>query len=181
MAVQTVQMPRQTPRPVGAEEMVARRVIWERRTRGWSNAELARRMAEAGCPINQSAIQKIEHGNPRRTISLDEALAFAKVFGVSLDELKGIPDEVVSADLAAYLDELGEIEAQLERLRGVILKLLERTAHTAEEAGPLLEYMESDPPWTPVLELEDGLTRLADLIIKVRDEVAKLRFTQASQ
>ena len=174
-------MPRQHPRLPGAEDMVARRIAYERNRRGWSRDELARRMADAGCPINQSAIQKIEHGVPRRTISLDEALAFAKVFGgIDLDELRGIPEELISADLAAYLDELEEIGSIIERLRVEILRLLERTARTAEDARPLLDYMQADPPWTPVHELEDRLTRLADLIIEVRGSVGKLRFARGS-
>jgi transcriptional regulator with XRE-family HTH domain len=44
-------------------------------------------MTKAGAPMNQSAIWKIENGKPRRRITVDEAIAFAKVFEVPLDEL----------------------------------------------------------------------------------------------
>ncbi len=50
-------------------------------------------MAEVGRPVNQTAVWKIESGSPRRTISLDEALALAQVFGLTLSELTQPPDE----------------------------------------------------------------------------------------
>src|SRR5688572_2896586 len=45
--------------PSLSEENMAARVAWEMRRRGWSQERLAREMAEAGCPLHQSAISKI--------------------------------------------------------------------------------------------------------------------------
>lgn len=182
MTVETMQVPRANPRPPGAEDMVARRVAYERKKRGWSTAELARRMTEEGVPVNQSSIYKIESGEPRRTISLDEAHAFARVFGLrgGIDELESIPDELIGAELAAYVDELEEIQRATDELQLRILRLLERAAGTAEDIGPLFDYMESDPPWQLIRDVEDRVTRLADLIIKVRDSFGKLRLTRGT-
>src|SRR5258708_10614078 len=103
MAVETVRVPKPNPRPPGpptAEDRVARRVEYERGTRGWSREDLARRMTEAGAAVNQSAIYKIEKGEPRRTISLDEAHALAKVFGfpagpAGIGELESAPEQLM--------------------------------------------------------------------------------------
>jgi hypothetical protein len=59
----------------------------EREARGWSPAVLARWMTAAGAPMNQSAIYRIENGTPRRRITVDEAVAFAWVFGTTVGDL----------------------------------------------------------------------------------------------
>ena len=82
---------------VGSERWLARRIQTERKARGMSQADLARAMAEHGHPIHQSAISKVE-APPRsgsRSISIDEAIGFSKVFGIPLGELL-LPPDVVS-------------------------------------------------------------------------------------
>lgn len=73
--------------PLANEDVLARRIAFERKSRNWSPGGLANLMTKAGAPMNQSAIWKIENGKPRRRITVDEAIAFAKVFDVPLDEL----------------------------------------------------------------------------------------------
>ena len=63
--------------PLASEDELARRISYERDRRSWSPGGLASLMTKAGCPMNQSAIWKIENGEPRRKITVDEALAFA--------------------------------------------------------------------------------------------------------
>lgn len=57
---------------------------------------LAQRMAENGCPIPPSAIFKTENvdkdGN-RRRIVVDELVAYARVFGVAVEDLVAMPGE----------------------------------------------------------------------------------------
>ncbi|MFJ9523370.1 helix-turn-helix domain-containing protein [Kitasatospora sp. NPDC101801] len=72
-----------------SEEHAAERVRLEREARGWSTAELAKRMTKAGYPINQSSVWRIESGEPRRRINLDEAIGFAKVFELTLEDFLG--------------------------------------------------------------------------------------------
>lgn len=74
---------------LNSEAHVAEHVREERERRGWSTAELAQRVTDAGCPINQSAIWRIESGEPRRRISVDELIAFSKVFDLSIERLLG--------------------------------------------------------------------------------------------
>lgn len=74
-------------RPRGPEADAASRIAIERERRGWSAAELARRMTGAGCEINQSAVNKIEQGDPPRRITVDELVAFAKVYELEIEDL----------------------------------------------------------------------------------------------
>lgn len=74
-------------RPTSREEALAARIREEREHRGWSLAEVARRMTEAGCPMDRSAVFRVEQGKPRRRITVDEAWTFGYVFGLPLSEM----------------------------------------------------------------------------------------------
>lgn len=87
------------PRAGDGEGNVAAHVRFERELRGWSTAELARYITEAGCPMSQSAVWRIESGEPRRKISVDELIAFAKVFDKSIDDLLQPPTTDYPEDL----------------------------------------------------------------------------------
>ncbi len=108
-------MPRPNrPRTVAAEDNLARRIAFEREARGWTYDGTAKRMTNLGCPIQSTAIYKIEKGEPRRRISVDELVAFARVFELDVEELL-IPVDVALNDAArAYLE--GFRDAQ----RGVV-------------------------------------------------------------
>jgi transcriptional regulator with XRE-family HTH domain len=94
-------MPRPNkPRDVLAETNLAKRIAAERDARGWTNDGLARRMTDAGCAMTGSAIFKIEKGSPPRRIVVDELVAFAKVFGVSVEELLLPPEVAAQRELA---------------------------------------------------------------------------------
>lgn len=79
--------PRNPARSITGEAEVASRIGYERELRGWSYEQLARRMTDVGCPMNQSAIYKIEKGSPRRRITVDELVGFAIVFDTTVDQL----------------------------------------------------------------------------------------------
>jgi len=133
-------MPRpNAPRLLGGEEGLARRVAYERERRGWSTEGLAKRLTDAGCPINQSAIWKIENGNPPRRITYDEALAFARVFDLSLDELS-IPPEIAASDtLRQLVAQFGRMTEELEIRNLQLRELLREMNHIVAqfpEAGP---------------------------------------------
>jgi transcriptional regulator with XRE-family HTH domain len=172
VTVETVEVPRQTPRLPGAEELVRRRIAYERKARGWSNAELAKRMADAGCPINQSAIQKIENGNPPRTISLDEAGAFAEVFGVSLNDLQRPPTELISADLARFLRDADKLLTDTRRVLAEAESLIAGLDDFTKAAEPLLRYFGLTAVGVPTDKVQDRLSAVAELLLLVRDELA---------
>lgn len=81
-------MPRPNPlRSIDGEKALAQRIAYEREERGWTYAGLASRMTSVGCPIQASALYKIEKSNPPRGISVDELIALKRVFELELDDL----------------------------------------------------------------------------------------------
>lgn len=106
-------MPRLNPdRTIGREELVARRIadFRQRHDPPMTYEDFAGRMAAVGCPIRPSAIFKIEKGEPRRKISVDELVAFAEVLDVPVEQLVARPahdlalgaEEAVRQCRAAY-------------------------------------------------------------------------------
>jgi len=87
----------------------ARQVRRVREARGWSQGELAKRLAAVGHPLGQTRISVIEAAGPEpRTVSVDQAQAFADAFGVPLEALMfedyPITRAVILRDLAALLE-----------------------------------------------------------------------------
>ncbi|MFI1097341.1 helix-turn-helix domain-containing protein [Streptomyces sp. NPDC020917] len=65
------------------------RIKLERDSRGWSTNALSDRLNAAGYEMNPSAVWRIENG--QRRVTVDDALGFAEVFGISLANLVGPP------------------------------------------------------------------------------------------
>jgi transcriptional regulator with XRE-family HTH domain len=130
---------------VASEEVLIRRVVAERELRGWSPALLAQKMTEAGCPMAQSSIWKMEHGNPHRKITLDETLCFARVFGTSLDDLL-LPPELRTDRKALRLVATARGTAiMVERLeataRGHVIDLLRHLREHPMSRSAVLEVI----------------------------------------
>lgn len=86
-------------RAVYAEDHLAQRIANERTERGWTIDGLAKRMTDAGCNMTGSAIFKIEKGEPRRRIVVDELVAFSQVLGIPVDELLMPPETARKAEV----------------------------------------------------------------------------------
>ncbi|MBT2268815.1 helix-turn-helix domain-containing protein [Rhodococcus erythropolis] len=73
------------------EESFRRRVKHEREERGWSQADLARKLNEKGGKFHASTIAKIENlaGDKPRSIRLDEAMQIASAFDMGIENLLG--------------------------------------------------------------------------------------------
>jgi transcriptional regulator with XRE-family HTH domain len=111
---------------IGSDANVGERIQFERKARGWSQAELARQLKKIGHPIHQSAISKIEPedrdqtagrrrgSSPerRRSVTISELIGFSKVFGVPFGELLLPPDRVIG--LSAWHDFLVAAEQRNE-------------------------------------------------------------------
>jgi transcriptional regulator with XRE-family HTH domain len=95
------------PSVAPAETIFGQRVRAERESRGWTQADLAQRLAGEGIHLHPSAIAKIEDRAARRPrmIRLDEARALATVFGISLDQMLSSKDDISTllADTARLL------------------------------------------------------------------------------
>lgn len=115
------------------EENIAGHIEYEMKLRGWSQERLAHRMRLIGYPVHQSAISKIlnPQNGQRRKISVDEAIAFARVFDIPLDKLllepppRGQGAEVrrilgriedLVAKRRAVDQEIGALRCELDRL-----------------------------------------------------------------
>ncbi|MGA5472535.1 helix-turn-helix domain-containing protein [Streptomyces arboris] len=70
-----------TYRAGAAAEHTARTVAAEREARGWEQRELAERLTQAGRPMTQPIVSRIESGT--RRVDVDDLVALAAVFGVS--------------------------------------------------------------------------------------------------
>ena len=99
-------------REVYAEEHVAERIAAERDARGWTNDGLAKRMTDAGCAMTGSAIFKIEKGQPRRRITVDELVGFSRVFGMSVEQLLADPVLWNARRLVPLLEDYRRNEAE---------------------------------------------------------------------
>lgn len=93
-----------------SEDNLARRIKYEMDQRGWSQERMAKEMTEAGFPIHQTSVGKIVNpgAGKRRAINVDDALGFAKVFGVPLEQmlvpLETILDEELFSTLLRLID-----------------------------------------------------------------------------
>ena len=136
------------PRPnksrgVFAEANLAQRVAHERVARTWSPEGLAVRMAGVGCPINVSAIYRIEQADPPRRITVDELVGFSRVFAIPVEEL------LLPAAVALE-------RVLVDRLVGweVAETALQAATTRRDEAFELVSSYVQDHP-----ELKDGLTQ----------------------
>lgn len=107
-------MPRPKPqRAIGGEVNLAQRIRRELAARSWTPAELARQMTSAGCSIGTSSVYKILDEAKPRTISLDEFISLATVFGTTTEDLL-TPVEVLDTERAKEL--LVELDAADKRM-----------------------------------------------------------------
>jgi len=91
-------------RSVFAEEFARRRVKMERERRGWSPEALAKRMADAGCPIPTSAIYKIE--SDERRITVDELAVLAQLFDLGIAQMISDPHLTLTRDVAELVEQM---------------------------------------------------------------------------
>jgi transcriptional regulator with XRE-family HTH domain len=147
-------------RSIGIEDELVIKIGTLRRRRDWSYEELARRMDAQGCPMSASSLHRIEQGNPRRPVSVDELVAFSRVFETPVDVLIAPPDldiggkagEVLSeADRAvnAVVDAVARAKSslveyelakkQLGRVRSQLVAVQAQVERAA--AGPWAEQM----------------------------------------
>lgn len=111
-------MPRPNPgRTIAAEQYLARRIKDERAARGWTLESVAARMKIEGCDIHSSAIYKIETANPPRRITVDELVAFSRVFDIPLDDLLSDPVLATQKHVASLLEHYRKLGSQVSELR----------------------------------------------------------------
>lgn len=133
-------------RTVGSERTLAQRITFERERKRWTYENLAQRMTTVGCPIQKSAIYKIEQGDPPRRVTVDELVALANVFNLSLDELLERPEQVLSRKAKSLIAQWGDARDAL----GVASTTLEQ----AEAA--VVEFVRANPDSRAAMEAALG-------------------------
>lgn len=120
-----------------SEENLARRIAWEMERRGWSQERVAKEMTDAGHPLHQSSVSKIVNpkDGKRRSISVEDAIGFAKVFGVAFDNLLLPLEAVWDTDLRDALLRVQEIQQQRDALDREAASLITQVVQVAQAAG----------------------------------------------
>jgi transcriptional regulator with XRE-family HTH domain len=90
-----------------------------REARGWSQAAVARKLSAAGIrPMHPTTVSKIEAAE--RSVRITEAVGFAELFGVSLDNLLGRPgDSTMTFALSTLCSYAGDVQRQIKRAQEV--------------------------------------------------------------
>lgn len=107
-------------RSIASEANLRRRIAHERDVRGLSYEALAQAMTDRGCAIPGSALFKIEKGDPPRRVTVDELVALAGVFDVTIDELLK-PMEFIEKERAEAL--IVELNETLDELASLIFRI----------------------------------------------------------
>lgn len=175
LAWDTGRVPRRPPTlKAGPDEWAAWRVRYERERRDWSQGELARRVTEAGAPMQQQHIWRIENGTPPRRISYGEAVAFCKVFGIDDVADLGKPPASVAMDMMGKLHAANtEMEKASERLLSILGDLAAQEDYLA---GPLrdAEQFYLDDFYVYTGQLDGELAQQAEARAGIRQMIGRL-------
>jgi transcriptional regulator with XRE-family HTH domain len=153
-----------TPRVPGPDDWAAARIRHERELRGWSTAELARRVTESGVPLRQQQVWQIESGDPPRKLSVGEAATIARIFGLTISDLLAPPESVASQNLINLGRDFAEWRRDAGLLAARLRELDERAAQL--EAGEQENFMAST-----VVKFS-GYAEFAEQVATEFDEIA---------
>jgi transcriptional regulator with XRE-family HTH domain len=173
-------VPPKTSRPPGPDEWAARRIRYERERLGWSTAELARRVNLGGVQLRQQQVWQIENGKPPRRLSVGEAAAFAKVFGISLAELMTPPPPEAAEFMTLF--EVGRAFAEWRRDAGALFGRLldiskELDALSSDEKfmiDAVIKWMVPGAPEAAEVAVQQ-LSEVEGMIAEIREAIAARR------
>lgn len=145
-------------RTIQRESHVARRIAHERERRGWTYDGMAKRMTDVGCAIHGSAIYKIEKADPPRRISVDELVAVATVFDMSVEDLLVPYELAIHHEAMEVLVQMRTTESDLvsivDRFLGLAQRLIDLNRSQAhdEDVADRLEEL-----WSPLSTARVGV------------------------
>jgi len=126
-------------RQLYTEQHVAKRIAMEREARDWTYEGLAKRVTDAGCAIQPSAIYKIEKSDPPRRITVTELVAFAQVFGLSVEEMLADPATRFSAQAIRLVERLNVLEREYVEAKTRTVLLTKESNRVFDELQALAE------------------------------------------
>ena len=137
-----------------------------RRARGWSQEDLARKMTDAGYPMHQTTLAKLESGV--RPTSVDELVALGALLNVDPRDLIRVPaDQGAEREVGEAMLALQEVTAEMEEINREMEALARRReALTPVQAERKEKYQTvaatvsaawnvREPPETGQLPVED--------------------------
>ena len=93
---------------LGTAADVTERLRRERKRHGWSLAQFAERLTEAGWAVGSGTLSKLENGRPGVALRVDHLAAITRVLDISADELL-TPIEVLDSDETERVSSLIEV------------------------------------------------------------------------
>lgn len=129
----------------GSEQNFAQRLQEEMAKQGLSQAKLAKRLGDLGWPLHQSAISKIlnpAEGHARRSVSIDEAMAFSRALDVPLPALL----------VPTFMSEVGELSNMIGTAFGHYKDSLTEWKRFDEMAKSIAELAKRDPASRSIVE-----------------------------
>lgn len=179
-------MPRPNPtRSLQSETNLARRIAFEREERGWTYEGTAKRLTDAGCAIQSSAIYKIEKSDPPRRISVDELVGFAKVFDLSVEELL-VPMELIHDQRAMEIikemqDAGATLAASTTQLRQAMVRYLDLGPDATKRADHLWSFNTKTITETVTADLDVELHKpIRTLVVHLIDAAKTNRSTETA-
>lgn len=143
-----------------------KRLIYERNQREWTTSEVARRLTDNGFKISQSSVWSIEN-DPRRKITFAEAVAFADLYDLRVDQLTEIPKDITGPEVAALLEETFAIRrdgaALVTRLATLLQTVEGFNNEPPEQVDALYEYLGIRDFGVSLKELKSALRLVAKM------------------
>lgn len=113
------------------EARMGRRMQMLREERGWSQADLAERLAEVGWPVHQTTVAKLEAG--RRPLRVAEVYALSLIFRIPAASFFYLSTETESPGMAYMQERQQEVDRQLAETRENLLRFTQTFAEQYAE------------------------------------------------
>lgn len=151
-----------------ADDQLGKRIRELREHKGWSQPQLAEKLSARRTPMHATTIAKIEAGT--RSVRINEAVALAETFGITVDGLLGRS----TPDKSALIFELAGLWGDARNVANWIKKARDQTFEIVAQARLIGEGFE-DPAIDPLnryaRELDDQLEAPLDTARKLIEAV----------
>ena len=144
----------------------------EREARKWSQAHLARLLARKGIsPSLATTVAKTESG--ARSVRVDELVAYAEVFGVSIEALLGCSPDPAN-DLAFELNRLEQDLAGAGQVEQIAVNVMISALALEEYDFAKLDLSENAGLPDNLVRLAEGLNQVAAAMNSTRETCKKI-------
>jgi transcriptional regulator with XRE-family HTH domain len=142
-------------------DLLRHRIRSERERHDWSQAQVAQALSEHKIEAQASTVSKMESGE--RGVRADELIAFAEIFGLSVDVLVGRGTNGLDVVWAA-----SRLTSTAHRMVGELLILQKRIA---DETQDLIGYADRDCKRESVADLVERANRAHGALHRARESL----------